>query len=344
MKKIGIVLLGAILGVAFDTCYADDQASVVLKRAALLPQRLTSYKLTETTQRFVGSEAGAGREPEISSMVLVRSGRMFRCEVEFPDANTGARLRRKSAFNGERHQYLEEAEKQLVLSNASRFPNPTLRMDPWILPYAFLLEQGHELAWSTVRDAAIWEKKGRNCRYLGKERLRNHECEVVEMPATGTLFPEAQWKIFFATDVHYFPIRNEAVARNGDLYGYVDVEEHKTIDCEGEPVVVPVKMTQTDYRDGAVLARHIVTIEPSSIQVNVDFDQDLFTLPTSNVEWVHDVDKGTHLNVGGGMPLVEESVKLSPTRVVALLLTLVVFSIAGFVVVWKKWKTRKQHA
>jgi hypothetical protein len=185
----------------------------------------------------------------------------------------------------------------LSVSNSSLFPNPTFSLNPLVAPYWFLFDQSANISWPTVRNEAVWQARLKNAVYEGQKTEGDRTYSVLRVP--GAANPNSVFKVMFAPTVEYYPLAWELSVKDSPGVAHLKVDSYKVVQSWGENVVVPLKSEMVSGEGEPESARIRFTIEEASLKINPELDDDLFTYPQSQVEWVHDVDAKTHLPVGG---------------------------------------------
>jgi len=323
-----VCLLSAGCGIVLFAVVAharamDDRAATILHKSA---QNTKVRQAPQAKDRF-----------DDSIIFTYANGRLL-SEVRLTDRKTGEKLHLFSLFDGRRYHMFNETAGQLVVSNSPTTPGTTLSYTPIESPFMFL-SQEVPACFDKLRNSSTWSDISRNATYLGTELVDNHLCEKVRVPVAGPNDLKAQWTVYFAPDVNYYPIKSEATVNDGEPRGGVAVRAYEVEHMPDGDCVVPTDVVLVEYSKttpGEVAEEVELLVQSGSLKVNADFDDDLFTIAASRAEWFHDVDAQTHIHVGGKNASFSQDSRGAWRAVVASLVMAVV--VAG--VAWGLWKRR----
>ncbi|MDA1055777.1 MAG: hypothetical protein O3C40_35740 [Planctomycetota bacterium] len=314
----------------------DDQAVAILRKAALNIEGITSVQFSLVTKTTDHPDSPQEKSFEDSMIFTYANGKQ-RSEIQLTDRTTGERLHEVSIFDGSRHQMFHEHAGQLVLSNSPMAPNISLLFNPLELPYMFL-SRNNPVSFAELRDSTTWNEMFEQSTYVGTEFVNDIQCEKITFPMLTSPNHEATWLVFFATRLNHFPIKSVLTSTGMAGANVIEVRAHSTLTSGDVSSVVPTEISLVEYSDDSrsiEAQRTELFVDPSSIKLNSEFDDDLFTIPVSKTQWVHDVDAGTSLHVGGETASIAQD---SQRRWRAVLAFCLLVAVVAGVVAWKRWK------
>lgn len=195
------------------------------------------------------------------------------------------------AFNGTDYQWFSTGLTALTFSKKCRHPTPYWTPSPLMWPYYWLVEQ--QSNWSDVKDMSNWEARFKEAKYLGTKIENGIHLEVVSFP-----FPQMNLDrvfVYFAKDQNYYPIemRGFKEGMNGGLpVLQMQVTRFKIFDIDGMSFVFPLNVEARFGTDESVQGNLIHwTVDESSIKINPQLDEDLFTISPSRATSVTDYDE-----------------------------------------------------
>lgn len=200
-----------------------------------------------------------------------------------------------TAYNGQRQQWLDRKKSTLRLEDGDERASYTVST-PQTVAYAWLRAQGAPpLRWDLILSGKLWKERFADATYAGKVNQGERNLEVVEFPQREIRNP-CIWKVFFAPELGYLPTKYiRRLEKTGDVSTTMEVTQFKMFDVEGHRVAVPTEVRYEETgADGASLKQtKMLRMNEGSLKVNedVDVDESLFTLDTSGVAEIHDVDE-----------------------------------------------------
>ncbi len=296
---VGYCLVSSLASAA-----GDSRASGVLARCEHTVQRIHSFRFRVTGELFEPDPAGT-RIWSSAGEVVYANGK-YLAAAHGRNFKTGELLESESAYDGQRYQWL--ANKVLVLSSAPRIPTAFVCPSPIELPFLFLGSHS-VVSFPDMRSPAVWrqERLVQQSRYLGVERLNVGECHKVQVPWLGGGDGEGSyWTVWFAAEKGYFPVQS-VLRRPGGGALRIEVQAFRRVACDGGDLDFPAKVVQAASPAAGsrgAASYLVVAAEPESIEINVDFDDDLFTIPVTRANWLNDVDAKTFVRVGGDVASV----------------------------------------
>lgn len=196
------------------------------------------------------------------------------------------------AFDGRSYQQFALDTRVLKLSPGPDVGNPTIGLNPLLVPYLWLCSAEDVVTMPLVRESGRWEARFAAAVPLGQETIRGRRC--VGWKLVGTV-PETTSHVWFRTDPHPLPERWRLVHDDGRVVGQVDVLEWRECPSDGESACVPVRIEawiDVAERPGAPSERDsvLLVVDPGSLEVNEPVDRDAFTISPTRARWIYDHD------------------------------------------------------
>ena len=197
------------------------------------------------------------------------------------------------AFNGTDYQWFSTGHVALTFSKKCRHPTPYWDPSPLMWPYYWVA--GQQTNWSDIKDIARWETRFKEAKYVGQKVENNMQFDVVSFP-----FPQMNMDrvhVYFAKELNYYPLemRGFVDSLNGGLpVLQAQVTRYKTFDIDGMTFVFPLSVeVQMGIKgdDEVGWSEMYWTVDESSIKINPQLDEDLFTISPSRAKTVTDYDK-----------------------------------------------------
>ncbi|MDR0611840.1 MAG: hypothetical protein LBG58_17165 [Planctomycetaceae bacterium] len=194
------------------------------------------------------------------------------------------------AFNGIDYQWFIAGHQALTFSKKCRHPTPYWTPSPLMYPYYWIA--GQQTNWSDIKDRVKWDMRFKEARYVGQKNENNIHFEIVSFS-----FPQMNMDkvhVYFAKNLNYYPLKfwgYKAGYNNGSPVLEVQVTQFKTFDVNGMLFVFPLNVelhVGTNEEDSINM---YWTVFESSIQINPQLDEDLFTISPSRAITVTDFDK-----------------------------------------------------
>lgn len=298
------ILIGVLLVVSTQSARADEPfLELIRDKAFESVQRVHSIEFTATSRitTFNYSAAGNGRTEFRSEQSYLGKDGRFRCETKLiPSDSKGQVQDFLSLFDGQRYQTFDRKTGGLQLANSSQILEPAVTPNPLVLPYMFLIFDGSRpMIWAAVQDESIWKSRFRQAKFLRTQEGKDDgpTLDVVEFPGPR---PEIVFQVFFDRKLGYFP-QSQVTTLKGIVSSIITVHETERVGDTAEPFVMATRTTmRTMEDDGQRLATSSqIKVARDSIKVNGPIDDALFDIPLTQAETVTDVDKKTHVQVGG---------------------------------------------
>jgi hypothetical protein len=206
-------------------------------------------------------------------------------------------VKTSAAYNDERYQLLEPHEQRLRLQDGNLAAGYSVNT-PHLFIYQWVQQMGAPFRWDTVLSIQSWDAAFENAMYIGKDDIKKIPVDVIDLQQAEAVRTPCVYRVYFASALGYFPIKYERrVKTSGEVTSTMTVEQYEVISTDGRDIVFPtlVRYVETGA-DGVSLPKHAtIVVDKSSIRVNQDVDDSLFTLPNDNPEWVYDVDEQNRL-------------------------------------------------
>ena len=266
----------------------------IFQSASQMPSFLKSYQFSFTLR------GGESDPPQYQKVDVWQSGSNIKTISTwvFPDGEKMDSLLEpfEYAFNGTDYQWFSTGRTTLTFSKKCRHPTPYWTPNPLMCPYDWLM--GQQANWSDIKDIAKWEARFKEAKYLGPKVVDGVHLEAVSFPFlrmnVGTNMGKVY--VYFAKDLNYYPVEIRGFVE-GLNYGLpvlrARVIRYKTFDVDGMLFVFPLSIEVHDGADdeGEELLEMYWTVDESSIKINPQLDEDMFTISPSRATTVTDYDK-----------------------------------------------------
>ena len=191
------------------------------------------------------------------------------------------------AFNGTHYQWFVTGMKTLTFSRQCRHPTPYWGQNPLMAPYYWLVTG--QANWSDIKDLARWEARFIEAKYVGQKIENGTLFEVVSFPVPQ--MDRGIVHVYFAKEINYYPIKMRGYKDGLQIFS-AEVTQYKTFDIDGMPFVFPLKVEMQDWgASGEDSISVSWTIDESSIKINPQLDEDLFTISPLRATTVIDFDR-----------------------------------------------------
>lgn len=200
-----------------------------------------------------------------------------------------------TAFNGERQQQLNRTNMSLRLQNGvdgARYDIPI----PHEFVYGWLDNlNGAMLRWDQILSKKLWDERFAEAISLGTITEAGRILEVVEFPQRANVQTRCVWKVYFATELGYLPIRYERrVESNGALSSTMIVDKYKLFDVDGAQSAIPIKISfvETGADEASLPDTMTMEVNEPSLKINGDviLEEGFFTLDVTGVKDIYDID------------------------------------------------------
>jgi len=198
-----------------------------------------------------------------------------------------------AAFDGKRQQFQSNNEASLRLQDGNARATYSIQI-PQSYAYAWL-RKAEPLRWDTIVTNALWEERFQDATYVGTARdAEGRLLEIVEFPQRMGVKTPCIFKVWFAPDLGYLPIKLERrVEETGAVSSTVAVTRFKRFSVDGHTIAIPtaVKCHETGADQVSAKMTRTVTVDEATLKVNEPIDPGIFTLDPSQVKVVYDMDR-----------------------------------------------------
>lgn len=229
---------------------------------------------------------------------FITQGNMFRCDTQTLQADGSTSYSAILAYNGKRYQKLNFGEMaSLDLSSKSIVEqNPYGNMHPLLVAFGWAFTNNDSFDLSTISNPEIWSKLIKNTVEVYKEEKEGHSCIVwvFNDDLDTTNRKSKKMTIFFAEDLDYFPIASEVHDSEGKLRTRCTVTEFKRNNTEDGEVVFPVNIEAKSFfgPEADIIVSSTSQVDPQTLKINDQINEDVFTLPLSQADYIYDADLG----------------------------------------------------
>jgi hypothetical protein len=256
-----------------DLCRAAEPFSTIWPKAIATARLVESYEFKATI------DFDDGHKVETTH---IRSGHMYYIHRKDLVAGTfrGRPLplfNETYAFNGTIYQDLDSNKDALRLSE---IPLPPLTPSLHFGPYDWLTRGSQRTpSWEVLRDDQVWRERFESGKFIADETLDGLACTVVEFPHERSQ-SDARYRVHFAADLGYYPLRYQRILPNGSLSTDCHVTSYMSIDSTAENGVFPLELVYEETgADGlSTPQRYEIVADPKTVRINVPIADEVFTI------------------------------------------------------------------
>jgi peroxiredoxin len=282
-------------------------------------QRLHSLDMTVTREEFrpvVENKNTLGHLSSASSKRRCRfqlEDEKFRCETGLDMTHVPVGISHDiTSFDGKRYYHLSKNPMWLRVLNAPSW-HPKYGTIPIVFrPYAFI--NIIEMTFEAARDNAIWSKLREGVAMGEPSIIAGYRCIPVDIP-TGRRGKrvEAMGRVYFATDLGFYPLQKETIDEDGNVIARCTVEQPFTVETRQGPIIIPLTIKDTWYLpDGKIGTIWKYSVDRESLAVNEDVPDGVFKIPLGHASlYGEDWENGQHFYVDN---LVSASPELAQAR------------------------------
>jgi len=321
-RTISVLLVTTVT--AGTTCADSANIEAVKRQTLSFVREIHSIEFESVLMgNDVNRESGE-RMSRKETMRYFQSGSMFRSEtgITLNGESLGDEI---STYTGERFQVLHRNIETMTLKDESLSSNPARAVSPLVGVFSFLAKRGMSFTWVELTAEKNIEDTFKHAKYVGKRELNGAECVVLEFPG---VFPSFTVEVWFSQEKNYFPVKSISFVNGLPMGGGETKKLHGVTLDSGTRVFIPVEIVSTFNYPGRSLYRsseQTVTIDPRTIKINHEIDDDFFTLPTTIARHVRDIDpmigEGTFEILDNYV--IEEERKISPLTTVVIIINIV---------------------
>ena len=242
----------------------------------------SEYVKKNTTQNFLkGSRHLVSRYQQEGKKYRAETGLEGTILNKHAEANFISAI---TAFDLNKYQMLDK--KSLHLSVHSK-ELPSFINLPILGPYSFLgLKSSQDI--NAAVNESKWDALIKNTTLENQTECRGHPCHVVKIEVPGR---NMYYKVFFANELDYFPIRTETYIGN-TLSSEKDVLHVEKIDTKNGTVYIPMETISKTYHfeKGHLIYTLSHAVGQKTLVLNEDIDDGVFTIPLHMAKTYEDVD------------------------------------------------------
>ncbi|MDO5552384.1 MAG: hypothetical protein Q4G68_01360 [Planctomycetia bacterium] len=293
VNKILLIMFFAVFVSNSNAASLEEIKTQAYSRA----KAITSIQFTSTFDDSLILNKERDNRRNQGRIEYLQSGKRYLIKSVLSNANEDGDNEFVTAFDGQRYQVFSRNTKELNFKKTeltdlpNRFMNPLLVMYSWlVLGSSKAAQQGIVLStYADVKNQDLWDDCFKNAILLDTNDSRLQRVRFVNS------YDGVTTDVTFDRDQGVFPVDVISKSKQADETFHVDHIIKK--DADGEIFYFPVKMTVTsktvDFEMTSTLQ-----IDPSTIDVNTVYDNDIFTIPETWADTVADIDE---VNSGRGM-------------------------------------------
>jgi len=285
------VLVLLTVAVVVDVANADSASIEAVKRQTISFAR--EIRSIEFEMVSVGNDVNRESGERISRVETMRyfqSGNMFRSEtgIALNSESLGDEI---STYTGERFQVFHKDIETMTLKDESLRPNAPRVVSPFVGLFSFLAKMGMNATWTELTAEKNIDDTFKQAKYVGIREYNGSECVVLEFPGVVPGFTSEVW---FSREHGHLPVKSVVSANRSTIsVGEVKRLHEVTLDG-GTRIFIPVEIVLASNFPGRSVyssSTSTVTVDPNSIKINHEIDDDFFTLPTTAARHVKDIDQ-----------------------------------------------------
>ena len=258
------------------------------------------YSSSVTTE---DKQANTPKVDRINQTFIYDNSGKYRMSMATADSEHN--FQRVIAFNGDIYQELNPDMSTLNISR-TKLLAPYMGMEIITTSYLFAIPPGpgSEFSIDALREDKIWQNLKNTARYRSKQKIMGHQCVVIEIPHPAPPGAEAEAKevvhvVAFAEDLDYFPVQYDSEV-NGIVVSKWELNKY-VINIVGESkFIIPLSLKGVAFNlDGEIRKVTTFAVEPKSVEINKPIPEEIFTIPTNQVDlWIdYDLGASSHLSM-----------------------------------------------
>ncbi|MFO1063821.1 MAG: hypothetical protein U0892_08165 [Pirellulales bacterium] len=192
-----------------------------------------------------------------------------------------------SAFDGLRQQYLD-TNGRLRLKNGCEGASYGIGT-PHVDVYSWLRRGPEDLRWDIICNQDLWKERFAEAEYIGAISENGRTLEIVDFPARLEGQKPCTYRVFFARDLRFFPIKCfRRVSATTETSTTVTVTDFKSIEKDGMTIILPTTLTYSEsHADGVSMKQQrTTTVAVNSLKVNEPIDEAVFTIDNKEAKEV----------------------------------------------------------
>ncbi len=194
-----------------------------------------------------------------------------------------------AAFDGTRYQLRHDSESILRLEDGNANARYTIDT-PQITLYGWLASPGQQLRWDSIRDGTLWTQRFKQGTYAGQIKEGERTFQTVEFPQREGVKTPCIFTVFFADDLHLFPLKwIRRVESTQEVAAVVEVTKYVALERDGVSIVFPLQLrTEITGADKVTRPRtSTISVDENTVKVNSDVDAAKFNIPLP----IYDIDQ-----------------------------------------------------
>lgn len=205
-------------------------------------------------------------------------------------------LQSMAAYNDERSQNYNANDSQFILRDGNGRASYSVDFPQGVV-YAWLRMPGTPpIRWDHINSSKAWEDRFASATSLGTVEEDGQTLEVVDFPQQVTT--PCIFKVFFNPALGYLPVKYiRRVTATGETASTMEVRKVHEMVIDGHRIGLPMEVRFDETgNDGVSLKQTLdYVVDESSLNVNKEIDQSLFTLDPKLAKSVYDSDEQARL-------------------------------------------------
>lgn len=205
-------------------------------------------------------------------------------------------LQSMAAYNDERSQNYHVNDSQFILRDGNGRASYSVDF-PHGAVYAWLRMPGTApIRWDHIHSSKVWEDRFADAVPLGTVEEEGQTLQVVDFPQQ--VVTPCVFKVFFNPALGYLPVKYiRRVAATGETASTMAVQKVHELQIDSHSVGLPLEVRFDETgADGVSLKQQLnYVVDESSIGINKEIDQSLFTLDPKQAKSVYDAEEQARL-------------------------------------------------
>jgi hypothetical protein len=146
-----------------------------------------------------------------------------------------------------------------------------------------------KLTWQALQSEATWQAAGKRARLVENVKEGDVSYEVLEIATPNADYPKLVHRVYFQTDLDYFPRKHDTFDGETPLWSSA-VVEYARLRLGDQSLIVPLEVCHRELRPSVKYVADFY-LDKDSLRLNSEIDAKLFTLSTEGISVVVDGDK-----------------------------------------------------
>ncbi len=219
-----------------------------------------------------------------------KEGEKFRIETAIDGSDIlPDQIHMITAFDLNKVQRLDKDSLHLYVQSGSVSPSKEINL-PLTRPYRYIFLDRKDFSFTMLQTKSVWNELKNRVTKIETSQIEDQECILMEFSYT-----DKGWigRTYFAKELLYYPIRTEVLnISTNKLIVKLTVTGSKEYATDQGSVIVPMEISESQWHPeaGHPIFNSQQSIEQSSLVINKDIPDEVFTIPIHMARSYEDAD------------------------------------------------------